>query len=55
VILITIWWLQNLGERWAVRNQAVQRFDRERFNLSKLNEVEVRKQYHIEITNALEN
>jgi hypothetical protein len=33
-------------------------FDRERFNLKKLNELEVRKQYQTEITNrfaALEN
>ena len=31
--------------------QATQRFDRQRFNLRKLNELEVRKQYQIEITN----
>ena len=31
--------------------QAAQRFDRQRFNLRKLNESEVRKQYQIEITN----
>ena len=38
--------------------QAAQRFDRQRFNLRKLNEPEVREQYQIEITNrfaALEN
>ena len=38
--------------------QAAQRLDRYRFNLSKLNELEVKKQYQIEITNrfaALEN
>ena len=37
---------------------AAQRFDRKRFNLRKLNELEVRKQYQIDITNrfaALEN
>ena len=42
----------------AVNKQASQRFDGERFNLWKLNELEVRKQYQIEITNtfaALEN
>ena len=42
----------------AVSKQAAQRFDGERFNLRKLNELEVRKQYQIEITNmfaALEN
>ena len=38
--------------------QAAQRVDRQRFNLSKLNDLEVRKQYQIEITNrfaGLEN
>jgi len=42
----------------TVIKQAVQRFDGERFNLRKLNDLEVRKQYQIEITNrllALEN
>ena len=41
----------------AVCKQAAQRYDGERFNL-KLNELEVRKQYQVEITNrfaALEN
>ena len=38
-------------ERLAVGKQAAQRFDRQRFNLRKLNELEVRKQYQIEITN----
>jgi hypothetical protein len=45
-------------ERLAVSKQATQKFERERFNLRKLNELEVRKQYQIEITNkfaALEN
>jgi len=57
VILITIWWLQKL-KRLAVSQQAVQKFDGERLNLRKLNELEVRKQYQTEITNrlaALEN
>jgi len=42
----------------AVSKQAAQRFDWERFNLGKLNEVEVRKEYQTEITNrfaVLEN
>jgi len=42
----------------AVNKQATQSFDGERFNLRKLNELEVRKQYQIETTNrlaALEN
>jgi len=45
-------------ERLAVSKQATQRFDGERFNLRKLNEMEVTKQYQTEITNrfaALEN
>ena len=37
-------------ERLAVSKQAAQRFDGERFNQRKLNELEVRKQYQIEIT-----
>jgi len=47
-----------IRERLAVSKQSVQKFDRERFNLSKLNELVVSKQYQIEITNrfaALEN
>jgi len=42
----------------AVRKQEAQKFNGERCNLRKLNELEVRKQYQIEITNrfaALEN
>jgi hypothetical protein len=35
----------------AVRKQAAQKFDGERFNLRKLNDLEIRKQYRIEITN----
>jgi hypothetical protein len=34
----------------AVRKQAAQNLDGERFNLRKLNDLEVRNQYHIEIT-----
>jgi hypothetical protein len=37
-------------ERLAVRKQAAQKFDRERSILRKLNDLEVRKQYQIEIT-----
>ena len=37
--------------RFAVSKEAAQKFDGERLNLSKLNELEVRKQYQIEITN----
>jgi hypothetical protein len=42
----------------AISKQEAQKFDGERFNLRKLNELDVRKQYQIEITNrfaALEN
>jgi len=45
-------------ERLALSKQASQKFDVERFNLRKLDELEVRKQYQIEMTNryaALEN
>jgi hypothetical protein len=45
-------------ERLAVSKRAAQKFDGERFNFRKLNELEVRKEYHTEITNrsaALEN
>ena len=40
-------------ERLAVSKQAAQEFDWERFNLRKLNEVEVKKQYRIEIQTGL--
>ena len=45
-------------ERLAVSKQAAQELDGERFNLRKLKDLEVKKQYQIEITNkfaALEN
>ena len=45
-------------EGLAVSKQAAQKFEGETFNLRKLNELEVRKHYQIEITNgfaALEN
>jgi len=47
-----------LRERLAVNKKATQTFDGERFNLRKLNEMEVKEKYQIEITNrfeALEN
>ena len=47
-----------LRERLAVSKQVPQNFDGERFNLRKLNELEVKKKNQIEITNrfaALEN
>jgi hypothetical protein len=42
----------------TISKQAAQNFDGERFNLKKLNELEIRKQYQIKISNrfaALEN
>jgi hypothetical protein len=36
----------------AVRKQAAQKFDGERCNWKKLNDLEVRKQYQIEIRNS---
>jgi hypothetical protein len=45
-------------ERLAVNKQETQKSDGEKFNVRQLNELEVRKQYQIEITNrfaALEN
>ena len=45
-------------ERLTLSQQTPQKFDMERFHLRKLNKLEVRKQYQIEITNrfaALDN
>jgi len=50
--------IAKVTEILAVGKQAAQKFDKQRFNLRKLNEPEVREQYHIEITNrfaALDN
>ena len=52
VILITIWWLQLMG-RLTVSKQTGQKFDAERFNLRKLSEMEVRKQYQINNLNQI--
>jgi hypothetical protein len=38
-------------ENLAVNKQAAQKFDWERFNLRKINELEVMKQHQIKITN----
>ena len=50
MILIIIWWLQKVRERLAVNKQAAQKFDWERFNLGKLNELQVMKRYLTEIS-----
>jgi hypothetical protein len=50
--------VENVRKRLAVRKQAAQKFDEVRFNLRNLNDLEVRKQYQMEITNrftGLEN
>ena len=50
--------IEKVRERLAVGKQAAQKFDRQRFNLRKLNEPEVREKYQIEVRNrfaALEN
>ena len=50
--------IAKVRERLAVGKQAAERFDRQRFTLRKLNELEFRKQYQIQITNkfaALKN
>jgi DNA repair ATPase RecN len=50
--------IAKVRERLSVGKQAAQRFDRQRFNLKKLNELQVRKQYQTEIVNrfaAVEN
>ena len=43
--------IAKVRERLALGKQAAQRFDRQRFNPRKRNELEVRKQYQIENTN----
>jgi len=58
VILITIWWLQMLGKDYQEVNKQHRSFDVERFNLRKLSELEVKKQYQFKISSrfaALEN
>jgi hypothetical protein len=45
----------NVKERLAVRKQVAQMSDGERFNIRKLNKLEVKKIYQIEITNRFVN
>jgi hypothetical protein len=50
--------VENVRDRLAVCKQAARKFDVERFNLRKPNELEVRKQYWNKVSNsfaALEN
>ena len=44
--------IAKVRERLAVGKKAARWFDRQRLNLRKLNEAEVREQYQIEITNT---
>jgi len=50
VTLITLWWLQKLV-RLAISKQDTQKFYIERFNLRKLSELQVSKQYQIKVSN----
>jgi len=50
-ILIIIWWFARVRERLAASIQVTQKFDVERLNLRKLNELEVRKEYALKISN----
>jgi hypothetical protein len=43
----------NVTERFAVSKIGAQEFDMERFNLSKLSELEVRERYQIKTSNRL--
>jgi hypothetical protein len=45
VILIIMWWLQKLGKDWQQVNKQHRGWMGKRFNLRKLNVLEVRKQY----------
>ena len=42
--------VSEVRERLTVSKQEAQKFDVERFNLGKLRDLEVREQYHIEIS-----
>jgi hypothetical protein len=41
-----------VGERLVVSKQRSHRFQRESFNLKKLNKVEGKEQYHVEVSNG---
>jgi hypothetical protein len=43
--------VEKVREILAVSKQAAQKSDGKRFNLRKLNELDVRKQYQVEVTN----
>jgi hypothetical protein len=50
VIFTIIWFWQKLG-RLAVNKQSSQRFRMERFNLKKLNDVEGKEHFRVEVLN----
>jgi hypothetical protein len=43
--------MAKVRDRLAVNKQRLHRFRMERFNLKKLNEVEAKEQYHVEVSN----
>jgi hypothetical protein len=51
VILITLRWLQKSGKDWQEVEKGKLKFDVEIFNLRNLSELEIRKEYQIEISN----
>jgi hypothetical protein len=53
VIITRIWCWQKVRERLAVSKQRMHRFHMKRFNLKKLNYVEGKEQYHVEISNRI--
>jgi hypothetical protein len=58
VVIWTTIWLWKVRERLALSKQIMHRFHMQRLNLKKLNEVEGKEQYNVEISNrfaALEN
>jgi hypothetical protein len=48
-IVTTIWWWQEFGET-SMNIQRLHEFCMERFNLKKLNDIEGKKQYHVEVS-----
>jgi len=51
IVMLNYLVVVKVKERLAVSKQAAQKFDGARFNLRKLNELEVKQKYQIEITN----
>jgi hypothetical protein len=58
IVILTTMVVAKVMERLAVNKQRSHRFHKERFNLKKLNEVEGKEQYRVDVSNkfaALEN